>query len=205
MMILSYFKLYFCWSQIHSFVIWLKCNSNSICPKWTHVSLNFVNLLNFLHLDRQRHHHHQVLCSKQSRYFSFFIFSLLHHLTHACWINSTSNYLLLPSVLSLPWKPCNGMPLYLELNLSYLKWFPKLSIIFSYAISPLVPWASLYSSHMLTFFSPLGLGLAALSTWFRVFLLSARLALPHHSGHWSNVTCSARPSLTTPSATGPPK
>lgn len=95
-----------------------------------------------------------IRCSalKQSSYFSFLMFSLLHHLTHACWISSPSNYLTSPICTTPSLKTLQWFIIVFRTKLKLFKGVPQ-TIIFSYSVSPVVPWPSLYSSNM--FFSPL--------------------------------------------------
>lgn len=73
----------------------------------------------------------------------------------ACWLRSTSSYLTspictIPSLKTLQW-----VIIVFRTKLKLFKGVPQ-AIIFSYSLSPVVPWPSLYSSNMLTFFLPFG-------------------------------------------------
>lgn len=162
----SYYS-FICWSQICSFVRWLKHSSNSVCPKWTHVPLKFVNpqfsftLVNYIIITT-------ASSLKQSSYLKFLLFSLLRYLIHTLLIGSTSKYASSLTSLHLYYlllKILRWFAIVLRIKFILFKMASK-TIIFSYTMSPLVLWTSLYLSNMSSFCSPLGLWHVALSSWF---------------------------------------
>lgn len=123
-----------------------------------------------------------IRCSalKQSSCFSLLIFSLLHHLTHACWISSTSHYLT-SSLCTIP--SLNTLQLFAIVFRTKFKLFKMIPQTHYYFFLCNFPTSS---PAFFVFIAPVNLllpsGALTCCSLYLVqnFPVSERLALPHH-------------------------
>lgn len=147
----------------------LKHSSNSVCLKWTHACLEFLNPQFSFTLMNGTTVTIAVSYSslKRSRYFKFLLSSLLHYSIHNSWSVLPLN---IPRLTSLHprcrfLKTLQWFTVVFRIKFILFKVASKI-IISSSTMSPPIPWPSLCLSNLSSLCSPLGLWLAALSSWF---------------------------------------
>ena len=113
---------------MYSFARMLKHSSNSVCLKWTHVCLEFLNPQFSFTLMNGTTITIAVSYSslKWSRYFKFLLSSLLHYSIHTFLVCPPSKYTSFNFIrVAASLKHFNGSLLYLELNSFSLRWPPR--------------------------------------------------------------------------------
>lgn len=123
-----------------------------------------------------------IRCSalKQSSYFSFLIFSLLHHLTHACWISSTSNYLTSSICTIHSLNTLQQFAIVFRTKFKLIKMIPQTLYYFFLCNFPTSALAFFVFIKHVNLLLPSG-ALTCCSLYLvQSFPVSERLALPHH-------------------------
>lgn len=183
----------------------LKHSSNSVCLKWTHVCLEFLNPQFSFTLMNGTTITIAVSYSslKWSRYFKFLLSSLLHYSIHTFLVCPPSKYTSFNFIrVAASLKHFNGSLLYLELNSFSLRWPPRSLFLLLQCPHRFPGLLCVYQTcqvfaHLWAFDSLLSPpGSASLSF--------TQLALPHYSSHRSRDTYSERPPLITSSEMVPP-